>query len=263
MLSFTVAGPSDGPLVILVHGVEDCAVAWADYIDHLSGRYLVVAIDALGHGLSPRFTDDELADPFASAYAALERTVEHIEALFGRTAILVGHSMGGAQATLLACRRPDLVRGVVAEDPAWLNEAQRLGYRERAEANAELLDGWRADPAAAIDGNRRQRPLWPLDDHLGWALGKLRCDRRLILTGVVSFAEPWQDVVRAVGVPLVVVSSDRAGVLVGRDGLREAAALGNPNVTTVFIAGAEHALRRTAADRFNEAIDPYLAEWSV
>ena len=262
MLSYYVAGSPENPLVILSHGVEDCAVAWADYIDHLSDRYLVVAVDSLGHGFSPRFTADQLADPFEASYRAFEETVEAIERRFGATAVFVGHSMGGAQVTMLANRRPDLVRGAVVEDPAWLDDDQRRGFLDRAQDSTALLDGWAADPIDAMRGNMAKRPMWPLADHLGWTLGKNRADRALILTGVVSFAEPWRQVVEGIRVPLVVVSSDMEEDLVGVDGSRAAEAI-NPNVTAVLIPDAPHTLRRAAIDRFNEAIDPYLAAWSA
>ena len=94
MLSYLVAGNPTRPLIILVHGVEDCAISWADYIDHLKSRYLVVSIDHKGHGFSPRFTDQELEDPFEASFSALVEAVQFIEKTFGKKAIFVGHSMG-------------------------------------------------------------------------------------------------------------------------------------------------------------------------
>lgn len=128
MLSYLVAGNPTRPLIILVHGVEDCAIAWADYIDHLKSRYLVVSIDHKGHGFSPRFTDQELEDPFEASYSALVHAVQFIEKTFGKKAIFVGHSMGGALVTKLAARHPELVAGAVVEDPAWLSQTYRQNY---------------------------------------------------------------------------------------------------------------------------------------
>lgn len=36
MLSFIAAGDPNRPLVVLLHGVCDAAIAWSDYIDYLS-----------------------------------------------------------------------------------------------------------------------------------------------------------------------------------------------------------------------------------
>lgn len=261
MLSYCVSGSPENPLVILAHGVTDCAIAWADYIEHLSGNYLVVAVDSLGHGLSPRYGDSQLLDPFGAAYETFEQTVEFIEQLFGKTAVVVGHSMGGALATTLALRRPDLCRGVILEEPAWLDADQKQRFLDNAAASTELLRGWASHPDKADAENAEKRPFWPLEDHIGWAFGKNRCDPRLVETGVVSFSQPWQQVVAALRVPTVVVSSDMPDDLVGVEGLRETEELGNPNVSTVFIAHGEHSLRRMQIDEFNRRIDPVIARW--
>ena len=78
MLSFIAAGDPNRPLVVLLHGVCDAAIAWSDYIDYLSHDFRVVAIDMLGHGLSPRYADAQLRHPFESAYEAFEETVEYL-----------------------------------------------------------------------------------------------------------------------------------------------------------------------------------------
>ena len=47
MLSFIAAGDPNRPLVVLLHGVCDAAIAWSDYIDYLSHDFRVVAVDML------------------------------------------------------------------------------------------------------------------------------------------------------------------------------------------------------------------------
>ena len=262
MLSVIATGAPDRPLVILLHGVCDAAIAWSDYITYLSREFRVVSVDMLGHGLSPRYTDEQLQRPFEAAYEAFEETVEYLEQVHGSSAVLIGHSMGGAIVTMLARRRPDLCRGVVAEDPAWLNDAQRRRYLDNAQDNARLLHEWATDPAGAIRHNQERRPDWSLDDHIGWAYGQNRCDPRLELTGVVSFDDDWHGVVSGIEVPLVVVSSDDPSDLVGVQGLEEVRIMNNPNLETVFIPRCEHALRRANPEEFNRIVTPLLRRWS-
>lgn len=263
MLSFIAAGDPNRPLVVLLHGVCDAAIAWSDYIDYLSHDFRVVAVDMLGHGLSPRYADAQLRRPFESAYEAFEETVEYLEHVHGGRAIMIGHSMGGAIVTMLVRRRPDLCLGAVVEDPAWLNDEQRQRYVDNAPANAALLHDWASDPANAIRHNQTRRPNWPMEDHIGWAYGQNRCDPRLERTGVVSFAEDWHQVVSSIEVPLVVVSSDDPSDLVGVRGLEEVRAMGKPNLETVFIPGCEHGLRRTDIAAFNQAVTPILHRWAA
>ena len=256
-----MAGNPGRPLVVLLHGICDAAIGWSDYIDYLSEEFRVVSVDMLGHGLSPRFTETELAAPFESAYRAFEEAVEYIEAIHGMDAVIVAHSMGGAIATMLAARRPELCRGLVVEDPAWLDDVQRRRYKENAPDNARLLAEWASDPASAIEVNRRRRPSWPVEDHVGWAYGAVRCDPNIEMTGVVSFDENWHDIVSSLDVPLLVVSSDGESSLVGRTGLDEIEAMGNPQVRTAFIPGCEHVLRRSAITMFNDVVTPVLRRW--
>lgn len=69
---------------------------------------------------------------------------------FDRPAVLVGHSVGGVIAALVADRHPDLVAGLVSvegnftlRDAFWSASVARMTPSE-VEA---MLEGWRADPA--------------------------------------------------------------------------------------------------------------------
>ena len=60
-LARIVTGPDDAPTLVLLHGITGSAVSLAEAIDHWVGRgYRVVAVDARGHGLSPRWEPAEL-----------------------------------------------------------------------------------------------------------------------------------------------------------------------------------------------------------
>ncbi|GAA5033668.1 hypothetical protein GCM10023258_33700 [Terrabacter aeriphilus] len=98
--------------VLLVHATGETSADW-DRVATLLGRdRLVVAVDLRGHGASPwpgRYPLTELADDVEAVAAGLA-------ARHGRPLDLVGHSLGGLVACLLASRRPDLVRRLVLED---------------------------------------------------------------------------------------------------------------------------------------------------
>ena len=60
-LARIVTGPDDAPTLVLLHGITGSAVSLAEAIDHWVGRgYRVLAVDARGHGLSPRWTQARL-----------------------------------------------------------------------------------------------------------------------------------------------------------------------------------------------------------
>jgi pimeloyl-ACP methyl ester carboxylesterase len=97
----------DGAPILLLHGLAGYAGEWAETAHWLSERARVVALDARGHGSSERFPADvSRAAHVADAAFALERLE------FGRV-VVVGQSLGGLTALLLASECPDLVRGLV------------------------------------------------------------------------------------------------------------------------------------------------------
>ncbi len=103
--------PAASPVLIL-HGITQSTVTWAWLVPHLAADHRVVRLDFRGHGRSGR-TPGAYAFP---GYVADARAI--CEQVLGQPAVVVGHSLGGATAAGLAQTRPDLVRGVVLEDPA-------------------------------------------------------------------------------------------------------------------------------------------------
>ena len=101
-------GDPDGIPLVFLHGITDSWRSFEAVLPHIDRRFRVLAISQRGHGESekPRFgyrTRDFAAD--------LETL---LPALDCDGAVLVGHSMGTANAMRLVIDRPDLVRGLVA-----------------------------------------------------------------------------------------------------------------------------------------------------
>jgi pimeloyl-ACP methyl ester carboxylesterase len=102
-----------GPALLLVHGLAGqlCHFTY-DLVDRLAEQYRVVAVDRPGSGYS-------LREPGASA--ALSAQADMLSALIERLQLgrplLVGHSMGGAVALVLAQRHPERVSGLALIAP--------------------------------------------------------------------------------------------------------------------------------------------------
>jgi 3-oxoadipate enol-lactonase len=99
----------DGPPVLLLHGWMASADLnwWAVYQDLADAGYRVLAIDHRGHGRGLRPLERfRLADCAADAAAVLS-------SLGVGPAVVVGYSMGGAIAQLMARDHPDAVSGLV------------------------------------------------------------------------------------------------------------------------------------------------------
>ncbi|MGO8872311.1 MAG: alpha/beta fold hydrolase [Acidimicrobiales bacterium] len=107
-----LGGPPEGPLLVGLHGLGGSHLNWAAVGPALSRRSRVVALDLVGHGLTPvgrRTADIEGHRRLVSGF---------LQALGGSPAVLVGSSMGGLVAALQAVREPDSVAGLILVDPA-------------------------------------------------------------------------------------------------------------------------------------------------
>jgi pimeloyl-ACP methyl ester carboxylesterase len=102
-----VAELGAGPPIVLIHGLGGTFRYWLESARRLARHYRVLVVDVPGFGGS-----DPAAVPF-SMLAAGERVLAASEALGARRPVLVGHSLGGPIAALVAARSPERVGGVV------------------------------------------------------------------------------------------------------------------------------------------------------
>jgi pimeloyl-ACP methyl ester carboxylesterase len=156
-------GNHDGPTLVFVHGSGMSARYWSAQLHAVAGAARVLAVDLPGHGES-----DAAITPDLAHYA--EVTAGVIDALGGWPALLIGHSLGGAVAIMLATRRVADVHGIVllstcARLPAVATSAQSLWGSMPAPLRRmlfflsakDLLFGAGASPAAIALGMHELR----------------------------------------------------------------------------------------------------------
>ena len=103
-----------GPAVILLHGLASSMYTWADVIPALAKDHDVVAVDLPGFGGSD-IPDDLSPSVYPDTVLAL------MDRLGISRASLIGNSLGGAVAVVLAARHPERVRRLVLIDSAGFN----------------------------------------------------------------------------------------------------------------------------------------------
>jgi pimeloyl-ACP methyl ester carboxylesterase len=115
---------TDGPVVILLHGLAGCGDEFVPTARAVGGRYRFILPDLRGHGASTRRPADLSREAFTADAAALIRLVSP-----GRPVILGGQSMGGHTAILTAASRPELVGRLVSLEATVAGgaDAKRLG----------------------------------------------------------------------------------------------------------------------------------------
>ncbi len=101
------SGPSDGPMVLFLHGFPEFWYAWRKQIGYFADRgYLVVAPDQRGYNVS-----DKPAGVAAYKIDELAKDIIGLVDAYGRKQILlVGHDWGASVSWWVALKYPDRVR---------------------------------------------------------------------------------------------------------------------------------------------------------
>lgn len=110
------------PTIIALHGLAGNGACWSPMARALEHHYDIIMPDARGHGLSSAPLHGYTYQDHANDVIELIRT------LGIQSPYLLGHSMGGMTATLVANRLGSAVRGIMLADPTflsleWQNEA--------------------------------------------------------------------------------------------------------------------------------------------
>ena len=105
-----------GPPVLLIHGLASSIYTWSEVLPALSREHEVVALDLPGFGGS-----DQPADLSGQAYLGVVRQL--LDRLQIARATIVGHSLGGAVAVMLAAEHPERVERLALLAPAGFNFA--------------------------------------------------------------------------------------------------------------------------------------------
>ena len=140
MLNVLTHGDPSNPKLLIAHGLYGSGRNWGVIAKRLSDTYHVICPDMRNHGSSPWFETHNYLDMAADLAALLDGPCR-----------VVGHSMGGKAAMVLALQHPELVEKLIVADIAPVTythsqnqhiDAMRAvdlsGVTRRAEAGANL-----------------------------------------------------------------------------------------------------------------------------
>jgi pimeloyl-ACP methyl ester carboxylesterase len=127
------AGPTDGPLVILLHGFPELSESWREVLPVLGAAgFRAVAPDLRGYGGTDRPQYGYDLDTLAADIYQLARYLQP-----GRPAHVVGHDWGGAIAYHLAALHPEVVDRLVV-----INAPHPAVMARRMWKPTQLLRSW-------------------------------------------------------------------------------------------------------------------------
>lgn len=188
------------PPVVLLHGLLGNGPTWTPLARLLERDFDVVMPDARGHGGSSAPRDGYRYEDLAGDVIGL------IRGLGLTRPIVVGHSMGGMTAAVVASRTGGLLRGVVLVDPTFLTaERQREVYAsDVAEQHRRLLGLARSEVVADIATRHPRRSA-----EIAELLADARLSTQLVAFDVLVPPNPdYRDVVRAIDVPALLAIGD-------------------------------------------------------
>ncbi|WP_373474832.1 alpha/beta fold hydrolase [Sphingorhabdus sp.] len=115
--SVHIEGPSKGDVddVILIPGLASPRDVWSTTVAAKSGCIRIHAVQIRGFGDDAQINaDGPVLDPFIKELA--DYIAQHIVAKNGKKPAIIGHSMGGLSALIMAARYPDRVGKVMVVD---------------------------------------------------------------------------------------------------------------------------------------------------
>ncbi|MEZ5893848.1 MAG: alpha/beta hydrolase [Parvularculaceae bacterium] len=110
-LAASVHGPEGAPDVVFLHGISQSRDTWEETVARLKDRYRCWTLDFRGHGHSDRAESYLINDYVSDAAALLD--------MIGRSAIVIGHSLGGAVGAVLAQGPHRFIKAALLEDPPY------------------------------------------------------------------------------------------------------------------------------------------------
>jgi pimeloyl-ACP methyl ester carboxylesterase len=220
-LGYRTTGSPDGLPVVLLHGLGEDAAGWDRFAAELADRgRQAIAVDLRGHGTS--------SHPGEYSFELMAGDVLAFLASLGLTRIdLVGHSMGGMVAQLVAVRSPDLVRRLVIEDapPAALDSPGGDPDPPSPPAEPTPFD-WAAVSAIRVDARTPDPARWA-------ALRRITAPTLWLSGGPASHVDPSRSVAAATATPTADLVTIAVGHNIHDDAPAEFAAAVLPHLSTV------------------------------
>jgi N-formylmaleamate deformylase len=235
------------PSLIPLHGLTGNGACWTPLARSLEDEYDVVMPDARGHGNSS-------APHHGCTYADHAADVIALMRGLGLSQpILLGHSMGGMTAAIVAGQFPSRIRGVILADPTFLSpERQRDVYEsDVAEQHRRLLGREGDDLLAQLRLRHPHR-----SPEIVELLVSARLQTRMSAFEVLTPPNPeYQQLVSKMAVPILLIIGD-SGV-VSLETARELHGL-NPLIRVEQVTDAGHGLQYDQPGRFAALVRSFL-----
>ena len=238
-----------GRPVVLLHGLAGDGATWGPVARQLADVAAVLAPDARGHGHS-------LAPGHGHHYADHAHDLEAlIRGLGLDSPVLVGHSMGGVTAALVAGRGRVSLSGVVLVDPTFLSSTRQAEVRG-SDVAAQHAASLRLTDSEGIADARARHPRRTREVvELLWRAR--RATQRAAFDVLVPPAPDYRELVGALRVPTLLVVGDTEPVV--EPGVLDEICRLRPEMRVERVADAGHGVGFDQPDRLATLVRAFLA----
>ncbi len=245
-MHYTRTGAAKPPLILL-HGLTANGLCWTAIAHELESEYDVIMPDLRGHGKSSAPDFGYRYDDHANDVVGL------INGLGISPPVLMGHSMGGLVAAVVAGHYPALVRGLILADPTFISSKRQREVRDSdvADQHRRVLDWSLEDVVNDLRTKHPHRSLSTVE-----IIARARLETRLSAFDVLTPPNPeYRQLMGSIDIPCLLVIGD-AGV-VSADVASELQ-LVTPKLQVVQIKDAGHGLFYDEPDQFSATVKSFL-----
>jgi N-formylmaleamate deformylase len=237
-----------GPPLILLHGLTGNGACWSPVARFLEAKFDVLMPDARGHGKSSAPLHGYRYEDHAGDVAGLIRELRLT------SPVLVGHSMGGMTAAVVASQMGELIGGVILADPTFLTPQRQREVHgsDVADQHRRLLARNKDELLADLRTRHSHRSSEMIE-----LLAEARLQTSLHAFDVLTPLNPdYESLVNAIRVPILIVLGDSP--VVSMETARHLQSL-NPRVHIEQIQNAGHGLPYDQPERFATMVSSFLS----
>lgn len=252
------------PTIVLSHGVTDDGSCWTPVAMALELDYDVIMVDARGHGLSGNPKGDYSVEARSADLAGL------IKALRLDRPVVMGHSLGAETSLYTTAHYPDLIGGIILEDPPVVlpgepifggdMDVEKIGVMMiRVMKLFKYLPVFLAKPLA-----RKMNPGWSDEELVPWIESKRRVSGGFLssMKGM-DFKSIELAIFERVTCPAMMIIGDKEkGSIVSLDAAKETQRY-LPELRISHLPGATHNIRRDHFGAYVKAVRDFLTEICV
>ena len=235
------------PPLVLLHGLMGSGACWSPLARSLEAEYDVVMPDARGHGNSSAPLHGYRYEDHASD------VIELIRGLGLTAPILLGHSMGGMTAAVVASQVSSMIRGVILADPTFLSPEWQREVRdsEVAEQHRRFLSLDKRDAVAQARLRHARR-----SSEIVELFADAKQQTRMSAFDVLTPPNPeYHQLVSTIDVPILLVIGDDP--VVSLETARELQSL-NSRIRVEQIQDAGHGVPYDQPERFGSVVRSFL-----